>query len=229
MKIWKLVIVTVMLAGCSATEVHLYTRYLSEADIDKVTTTLEQANYKVTTNTHAFPDTVNQSTILYSPFIKDETHLQGLIGSLSDNGWVIPNVEMLKSGNHWYSKDNVGLFLLPDGVKPKDKVTTRDLASKYQSRNCDTLVALELNEDNTYELSYTNKAVTHSDHLKGSWKMRSYPYIELTSLNRQWWFYFEIEQKIETDKISEVSIIEFKPLNQYTSFPGCSFASGVRI
>ena len=88
---------------------------------------------------------------------------------------------------------------------------------------------IRLNKNNTYQLSFTNKNNERTDHLKGNWKIRSYPYIELTSFNERWWFYFEIEQKVESDKVSKIKIIELKPVESYYFFPNCSFANGVRI
>ncbi len=229
MKFLSVVILSIFLVACSSTEVHLYTRYLSDTEIEKISSKLDESNFKVITNTHSFPETINQSTLLYSPFIKGEKTLDILINSLSDLGWAIPKVEALVSGNHWYSKDSVGLFLFPEGVKQKDKIANQDLANDYESRNCDTLVSLRLNKDNTYQLTFINKTKERTDHLKGSWKIRSYPYIELTSFNERWWFYFEIEQKVESDKVSKVNIIELKPVDSYPFFPNCSFANGVRI
>jgi hypothetical protein len=229
MKLLGIIVVSITLLACSSTEVHLYTRYLSDTEIEEISLKLGEAEFKVVTNTHSFPEEIKQSTLLYSPFIKGEKTLDVLIDSLSDMGWPISNVEALVSGNHWYSQDSVGLFLLPEGVKQKDKIANQDLVNDYEGRNCDTLVNLRLNKDNTYQLSFTNRNKERTDHLKGSWKIRSYPYVELTSFNERWWFYFEIEQKVESDKISKVNIIELKPLDLYPFFPKCSFENGVRV
>ncbi len=229
MKFLSVLIISITLIACSSTEVHLYTRYLSDAEIEKISSKLNKSNFKVVPNTLAFPEKINRSTLLYSPFISGEGTLDILINSLSDIGWAIPNVEALVAGNHWYSKDSVGLFLLPEGVKQRDKIANQDLANDYESRNCSTSVNIRLNKNNTYQLSFTNKTHERTDHLKGSWKIRSYPYIELTSFNERWWFYFEIEQKVESDKVSKIKTIELKPVENYSFFPNCSFVNGVRI
>lgn len=229
MKFLSVLILSIALMACSSTEVHLYTRYLSDTEIEKISSELDKVNFKVINNTLAFPEKINQSTLLYSPFIKGEKTLELLIKSLSDIGWVIPNVEALVSGNHWYSKDSVGLFLLPEGVKQNDKIANQDLVNNYESRNCNTNVNIRLNKNNTYQLSFTNKVGKRTDHLKGIWRVRSYPYIELASYNERWWFYFEIEQKVETDKVSKIQIVELKPVESYSFFPNCTFANGVRI
>ncbi|XPF94889.1 hypothetical protein ACM9HF_02435 [Colwellia sp. RE-S-Sl-9] len=229
MKFLSVIIFSITLLACSSTEVHLYTRYLSDIEIEKISLKLDQSNFNVVTNNLSFPETIHQSTLLYSPFIKGDKTLDTLINSLSEIGWTIPSVEALVSGNHWYSKNSVGLFLLPEGIKQKDKIANQDLANDYESRNCDTLVSLRINKDNTYLLTFANKTHERTDHLKGHWKIRSYPYIEFTSFNERWWFYFEIEQKVESDKVSKINIIELKPVDRYPFFPNCSFANGVRI
>ena len=229
MKLLSSIILSITLVACSSTEVHLYTRYLSDIEIEKISSKLEESNFKVVPNTLSFPENIYQSTMIYSPFIKGEKTLDTLIQSLFDVGWSIPNVEALVSGNHWYSKDSVGLFLLPEGVKQTDKIANQDLANDYESRHCDTTVIIRLNKNNTYQLSFTNKINERTDHLKGSWEIRSYPYVELTSFNERWWFYFEIEQKIVSDEISKIEIIELKPVESYSFFPNCSFVNGVRI
>jgi len=120
MKLLSVTILSITLLACASKEVHLYRRYLSAPEIEKISSKLDESNVKVVTNTLTFPETINQSTLLYSPFIKGEKTLDILIESLSDLGWTVPNVEALVLGNHWYSKGSVGLFLLPKGVKQKD-------------------------------------------------------------------------------------------------------------
>jgi len=229
MKFFSVILLSITLLACSSTEVHLYSRYLSDTEVEKIRTKLEESNFKVVTNTLAFPETINQSTLLYSPFIKGVETLDLLTNSLSNIDWIIPNVEALVSGNHWYSKNSIGLFLLPEGMKQKDRIAIQDIPNNFESRNCDTLVNLHLNKNNTYRLSFTDSINERTDHLKGSWKIRSYPYIELTSTNKRWWFYFEIERKVESDKVSKINIVELKPVDRYSLFPNCSFVNGIRI
>ncbi len=229
MKLICIIILSFTLLACSTTEVHLYTRYLSDTEVEKVSSKLAKSNFKVVTNTFSFPETVQQSTLLYSPFIKDKKTLNTLIHSLSDLGWSISNVEALVKGNHWYSKNSVGLFLLPEGAKTNNEIASQDLVNEYKSRKCETTVNIHLNRNNTYEMFFLKNIDGRTDHLKGQWKVTSYPYILLTSFNKRWEFYFEIEKKIETDRVSKIEIVELKPVNNYKFFRHCSFAYGARI
>lgn len=230
-----IIFASILLSACSSTTVHLYGRYLSEAQIEKVKDGLEKTGVKVKTNTLSFPESINQSTLLYSPFIQQENGLENITNSLSKLNWTIADVQMLVANNHWYKKDSVGLFLLPEGMTQNDRIVSRDLVNEYTSRNCKMGVSVQLNQDNTYEMFFseipdlrTEYFRNRIDYLKGSWKVRSYPYIELTSFNDRWWFYFEIQRKTETDKVSDIDIIELAPLDEYKLFPNCSFTYGVR-
>lgn len=214
--------------ACSSTKVHLYTRYLTDHEIKEISNELENADFDVIPNKLSFPDTIHESTLLYSPFIQGEERLESITHSLTKLGWVIPSVQSLVSGNHWYKKNSVGLFLLPEGVKQNDKMARQDLANVYESRNCSTSVKIYLNTDQTYQLVFAQKTEDQTDHLSGTWKMRSYPYLELTSNNEMWWFYFKIEQKIEIDKVSKIEIVELHPEDKYKFFPNCSFVYGIR-
>jgi hypothetical protein len=145
--------------------------------------------------------------------------MESITNSLTKLGWVIPSVHSFVSGNHWYKKDSVGLFLLPEGAKQKDKMARQDLVNAYESRNCSISVKVYLNSDQTYQFVFAQKDEEQTDHLTGTWKMRSYPYIELTSNNKMWWFYFNIKQTTETDKVSEVEIVKLQPEDKYNFSP----------
>ncbi len=228
MKFMSCIILCFTIMACSSTKVHLYTRYLTDSQVKEISKELENSDFDVIPNTLSFPDTVHDSTLLYSPFIQGEDRLEAITNSLTKLGWYIPNVNSLVSGNHWYKKNSVGLFLLPEGIKQNDKMARQDLANVYESRNCSTSVKVYLNVDQTYQFVFAQKAEEQTEHLTGTWKMRSYPYIELTSNNEMWWFYFKIEKKLETDKVSKIDIVELHPEDNYNFFPNCSFAYGIR-
>ena len=218
--------------ACSSTKVHLYTRYLSAEETEAVTKNLEGLGFDVIANTLVFPDEVQQSTLLYSPFVEGENILNTLIDTLANIGWLVPNVQPIFAGNHYYTKNSVGLLLLPDGGRQSDKVTRQDLVNEYESENCQASMTLRLNSDASYQFLYLNKASAQSrksEQLTGSWQITSYPYIELTSLNKMWRFYYEIQKDIETDVVGKIEIIELKPVDDHYTLPKCSFLYGLRV
>ena len=144
-------------------------------------------------------------------------------------GWTVPNVQPLFVGNHYYTKNSVGLLLLPDGGRQSDKVTRQDLINEYESKGCDTSIKLSLNSDASYQFVYSNKTDRQSEQLKGTWQITSYPYIELTSLNKVWRFYYEIQKYKVTDVVGEIDMIELKQVDEHYTLPKCSYFYGLRV
>lgn len=228
MKIIITILFCVILSACSSTKVHLYTRYLSDADIAKIKQKLEKENFDVETNTLIFPSSVQQSTILHSLFLQDEKALDIVANVLTELGWPIDRIKPVVEGNHWYLKNSMGLLIVPEGAKPQGQIAPQDLVLEYKSQDCNTPLMMHLNRDGSYNFIFKDPAANAESHAKGHWKITSYPYIELLSLNEAWIFYFEIETKTEVDKVSEIDIIELKPIDEYEPFAGCSFVHGLR-
>ncbi|SNY43798.1 hypothetical protein SAMN06297280_0647 [Arsukibacterium tuosuense] len=219
---------SLFLVACSSTEIHLYSRYLTDDEVKRVTKKLEEANFKVIPNDLLFPETITHSSLIYSPFIRHDSAVGGLIGVLNEIGWSVQNASSLVSGNHWYSKNNVALLLLPDGFNPQEGLLSQDIAHLYASRNCNTDIGLQLNKNNTYRLTFNTEDGDNNTQLNGRWRITGFPYIELKSNDEAWWFYFKIEQRIETDQIGSIEIVELLPVTEYELFPNCSFVYGVR-
>ena len=228
MKIIGVVLMCFFTLACSSTKVHLYTRYLSVEETKGITEDIEALGFDVITNTLVFPDDVEQSTLLYSPFVEGENSISFLIESLDKSGWIISSVKPIFAGNHYYTKNSVGLLLLPDGLVKNDQVTVPDLANEYESKQCQRSIKLSLNSDKTYQFVYSNNAKNQNEQLKGNWQITSYPYIELISLNKAWRFYYEIHKSIESDVVGKIELIELKPVDDQYTLPICSYVFGIR-
>jgi len=228
MKVISVLLMCFILSACSSTKVHLYTRYLSVHETEVITKELEELGFDIVANSLAFPDGIEQSTLLYSPFVEGENSVNILIDSLDKSGWDITSVKPIFAGNHYYTKNSVGLLLLPDGLIPSDKVTSQDIANEYASKACEASIKLRLNSDATYQFLYSNKTLEQTEQLTGSWQITSYPYIELTSSNKVWRFYYEIQKNTATDVVGKIEIVELKPIDEHYKLPKCSFVYGVR-
>lgn len=228
MKFITIILISIFLIGCSTTKVYLYKRYLSDDDVLLITEKLEELDYEVENNTLAFPDEIQNSTILYSPFIEGRDSLDSFISVINKLGWPDVDVQPLFKGNHWYTKNSIGLFLIPEGMEQSDKVLSQDLVNQYISDKCDLSAKLILNRDNSYQLSYKKDPNNKVEHKSGKWELTGYPYIQLTSLKGEWTFYLEIHKKIITDSIGKVELLELKPLNSHHVYPSCNFVYGVR-
>ena len=147
---------------------------------------------------------------------------------LNELGFLDANVEPLFKGNHWYGKNSIGLFLLPDGIKQNDKILSEDLVKQYTSTKCDITAELVFNRDHTYQIHYQKDPNDKVKHKTGTWEITAYPYMLLTSSNGSWRFYFEIQQSETADLVSKVSLLTLKPLSTHHVYPNCSFVHGLR-
>lgn len=224
----KLIIIfLLLLAGCTNTKVHLYTKYLSEEETQKITKELERKRFTVIKNTLAIPDSVSESTVIYSPFLINMDHLSSALDALSKLGWTGIKLENFVKGNHWYRKNNFGLILLPKGLIKVELKINDELSQRYVGTDCDTQVEIELHGNNIYTVKYQdgNEIITK----KGSWKVTNYPYLELSN-NEDGFLpmYFQAVKRTEQDIIGKVNIIEIKPIQSYQIFSNCKFSHGVR-
>jgi len=228
MKTLSVLVLCFFVMACSSTKVHLYTRYLSAQETEKVTENLEELGFDIIANSLIFPDEIEQSTLLYSPFVQGENTINVLIDSLDKAGWVVSSVKPIFAGNHYYTNNSVGLLLLPGGVVQSDKITSQDVANEYESKACESSITLRLNSDASYQFLYSNKTVAQTEQLTGTWQITSYPYIELISSNKMWRFYYEIQKNTMTDVVGKIDIIELKPIDEHYKLPKCSFVHGIR-
>ena len=125
MKVIFSLIFFLLVCGCSSNKVHLYSRYLSDDDTQKITKSIEDAGFDVVTNTLSSPDSMEQSTLIYSPILNYDQSVDGLTAVLAQLGWPIANTELLVNGNHWFQNNSVGVFLLPEGVNKTIKYRLR--------------------------------------------------------------------------------------------------------
>lgn len=216
----------VFLAGCTNTKVHLYTKYLSENESQKIAKEFEKNNFTVIENTLSIPEGITESTIIYSPLLQKREDLGITIDLLSNLGRSELKLESLVKGNHWYGKNSLGLVLLPKGVIDSDWQLNKELSHKYAGTDCDDRVELELQYNNLYKITYSHN--NQIKEIKGSWRVSSYPYLELSTENGSLPMYFEAIKKTEYDLIGKVNIIEIKPIQSYQIFSNCKFIYGLR-
>ena len=214
-------------SGCSTSTIHVYARHLNTQEIDQVSKIFERVGYQVITNDLHFPENINSSAIIYSPFFEDPEAIDKILVLLEDNGWKITSASSLFAGNHWYRKNDVAILLIPDRLLSDGLFDLKNIAGAYDSNHCSTGAKLILDTDNTYEFTVEDDSGDEG-YAKGSWKFTQYPYVELRSTNRSYYFYFSVEHDIISDNIGKVEITELLPENEYYFLPGCSFIRGIR-
>lgn len=224
-----LLLLVAVLSSCSSTTVHLNARYLSEIEKETLVGAIQEAGLHVETNTHEFPSSIAQSTVLYSPLVKDKFAVDTLIQLLHELNWNVPGIQPFVASNHWFKKNSLGLYLLPEGLNSEKIRATADLSQHYNSSGCENLKSLTLNQNGEYLFSFTDADDRQQKFLTGRWRITQFPYIELVTEDRMWWFYFEVKHSREVDQVSEYDLTRLVPANNYFGNSSCHLEYGSRV
>lgn len=218
------------LTGCAHTQVHLYGRYLSAAQTEQLRSSLQAQGFAVTVNDLTFPAQVQQNTLITGLLMDRPAEADQLRTLLEQQGWPALRVESMVHGNHWYSGNAVGLFLLPAGQTVQQTTLPKDFSYFYQAAGCTGPASIELLANQRFEIRTPNQTKLDSAMLQGQWRIRQYPYLELQAdADPNWFYYLEISQVQSVDQISSVAKIRLTPLQSYPAFAGCFFEYGVRL
>ena len=224
-----LILVALFLSGCSQTTVHLYSRYLSEAQIKEINQELVEADFKVKLNQLTFPASINQSSLIYSPLIDDRNAVNRIINSMSNIDWEIHHTSMLFTDNHWYKENSIALMLLPSDVDPKAQTHQQDWVNAYTSQNCAKQLIINLKKNGQYQILTAQNQLLNHPIAQGKWLISQFPYLEITPLGADWGFYYELENHLEFDQIGQINLKILKPINNHSILAECSFIYGLRI
>jgi hypothetical protein len=221
--------VAFFLCGCSQTTVHLYSKYLSDQQIKVINNELVTADFVVRLNQLQFPQSVTQSSLTYSPLIKDRHAVNELINAMSHIGWDIQHTSMLFIDNHWYKENSIALMLVPPGIDPQTITNHQNLANIYKSRNCEKQLTINLEQNGQYQISAGQEKPLNHLIAAGKWTINQFPYLELLPTGADWSLYFELEHRLEVDQIGQIEIAELSPMDNHSILIGCTFIHGLRI
>lgn len=214
----------ITMLSCSTTTVHVNKTYLNEAESKKIKSKLEEKGFNVEFNEHLYPTDILSTTILYSPFLTEISAVDDVEDTLSGLGYDIKNISSLVVSNHWYTKNTMGLYIVPNEVVPNDGKNIKDIANQYKSLNCDTYIELNLKKNG--EFLYSKKGEIS---VSGKWSLTKYPYILLEKLEPYLNVYFEIKKSKKIDQVSHIDITELHPLNSANVISPCTLTYGVRL
>lgn len=211
----------VLLTGCSTVTVHVNTRYLSDQETRVLVSRLKAADFAVKTNQQLFPTQVASTTILYSPLMPDREAIFRLEELITDD-WPVSYIQALSISNHWYTKNSIGLYIVPNNIDPHKGTSSADLANVYTGWQCESNVVLNLQRDGKFSLQKDNQSYS------GNWKITSFPYLQLSGSEPYLHTYFEVSQHGEVDKISPVTITSLTPVENDFLADGCVLTFGLR-
>lgn len=213
-----------MSVACTTTTIHVNQLYLTDKESQNIQAALEEQGFSVEFNNLLYPTDISSTSIIYSPFVTDKNAVDKLEDTLIFQGYSVSNVNALVSSNHWYTKDTIGLFIVPDGIKPHSGKNIEDIAFQYKSEDCDISSELHLQKNGLFSYKKLD-----SLNIVGKWSVTGYPYILLENDTPYLHFYYEIIRSKSVDKISEIEVIELKPVNNSSIISNCRLTYGVRI
>lgn len=94
-----------------ATEVHFFTQGMEDAEVTRVSKALSELGYQIELNSLSVPATVEGPTVVHSPLFINRSRVQELIDRLVKLGYTQINVQLTKKSNHFYTGNNIGLYL----------------------------------------------------------------------------------------------------------------------
>jgi hypothetical protein len=210
--------------ACTTTTVHVNKLYLTEQESQNVKVELKNLGLDVKFNELNFPNDISSTSIIYSPFVRDKTAVNKVEDTLIRLGYGVSNISALVSANHWYAKDTVGLYIVPDGVVPNSGKNIEDIAFQYKSEGCDSSTELNLQKNGKFTYKILNDIK-----VTGSWSITEYPYIFLENEEPYLHYYFEIKRSKKADKISEIEAIDLHPLSSSLIISSCKLTYGERV
>jgi hypothetical protein len=169
-------VATVAIAGCTTTStVHVFGKYLTGHEKQKVSEVLRQRDYEVEINHLDFPDAINSDAVIYSPMHSKPAQVEALmalvIGELNAKAQLL----FIRSDQHSYNKDNIGLYLFGQaGGKPK-RDERINFTSPYSASHCHSLIFAEviLAPDHTFELITIADSTADEVLRKGRWQRQN--------------------------------------------------------
>ncbi|WP_448548584.1 hypothetical protein [Thalassotalea fusca] len=148
-----LVGLSLVLVACSSVPtVHVFPHYLTAHEKQKVVASLEAAEFEVQISEQVPPDGITQNSIVFSPALNAQDMLADLMTTLGNAGYEISSTNLIFSGNHSFSQNNVGVYLIPDGFVPPVTNYSIPFESEYLGDNCPNSNTLTIQEDKTFTL-----------------------------------------------------------------------------
>ncbi|WP_226990266.1 hypothetical protein [Paraglaciecola mesophila] len=231
--------ILISLQGCSHTQVHLYAKYLSESEVNRISKQLKKDDFDVDVNQLTFPNSISRNSLVYSLMLPEQSELSRLTQSAAKLGYSVESEVPLFSNNHSFTHDSIGLFLIPDDLDISASISREKLIGRYYSKACDADTQLLLNSDNTYILvNSPQEAISNAKQgevqlnrqqtlISGFWKVTQYPYVQLSGpKNHPWVAPFEVEVYDEIEFGVSVENTYLKPLSDYKRFDSCQFYKG---
>lgn len=95
---------------------HLYGKYLSEPEVERISRLLQEGEFLIDVNYLSFPESITRNSLVYSLMLKEPSELTRLTKVALNLGYHIHQEVPLLSHNHAFPHDFIGLFLIPTDI-----------------------------------------------------------------------------------------------------------------
>lgn len=172
----KLILMASMLITGCATTVHINNQYLDQDEYNRLSNELRNAGYKVKKSNTAFPSEVAVNTIIYFPSSKSSAELSELQTILETNGYPVFDIAAGVKGNHHYTKSNIGIYVIPNGVSVDDAAKLYDTSivdAEFISKACGGVTVLDILPEGRYLIENLSEPKKFQN-ITGAWKISEF-------------------------------------------------------
>lgn len=207
-----------LLTGCQKASIYLYSKHISELETAKLTSEFEQAGYRVQVNQHAFPREIKNTSLLYSPLLRDRENIEKVKNVLTTQGLEVNSISSLIKGNHLVTKDAIAVFVVSD---PRGIVAPIVKGQVYTSHNCDSEYHIDIASTKTAEVSEQESKT------EVVWRLLANQEIFQMTDDEGYNFNYEIHKSVSQTPVGVVDEVILKPIVKNRWFSDCEFYSGV--
>ncbi|MDO6428283.1 hypothetical protein Q4489_14780 [Thalassotalea sp. 1_MG-2023] len=213
--------------GCSSpSTVHLYGKFLKQAEIDKIKNSLTQAEMLVEVNRLPFPNTIGDNTLIYAPSKGSKQQAEKVMNLLNQLGIVIDNTGLILASNHSFSANNMGLYIVPDDIVARNAIHIEQeydipLFNEYAARDCQNSTTLILQKNGQFRIEEdiwdASKKLYNEHVFKGIWHLKEEKFIFLDSPKIDYTLIFErtaFSRKINGGELQGYQLIPMTSYNK---------------
>ncbi|WP_286269262.1 hypothetical protein [Thalassotalea hakodatensis] len=212
--------------GCSSpSTVHLYAKFLKQAEINKIKNSLTQAEMLVEVNRLPFPNSIGDNALIYAPSKGSKQQAEQVMNLLNQLGIVIDNTGLILASNHSFSANNMGLYIVPDDIVARNAIHVEQkynipLINEYAARDCQNTSTLILQKNGQFRIEEdiwdASKKLYNEHVFKGTWKLKEGNFLFLASQQLDFTLIFErapFSRKIEEGLLQGY---QFLPMTTYS-------------
>ena len=226
-----------VITGCATTRVHLYTEGMESKTLGDIRDLLEPEGYAVELNTRPVPPQLAMRSLVYSPYHRQPLQVERLHALLSKAGYDTALI-VASVGNHHYTRQNVGLYLVPYAELENPAAAQRQnadrpdtLAGKSFNGDCPAIDAvLELRKDDSFTLQLLGwddrRNRERVDSLSGTWRQERLLMLETQEASYE----LQVERfndEMQFQRRGEAVMVRFAGIrlkNDGDALQGCSFS-----